>query len=174
MIEGYPYAVCPKLDIVIPDQDIEGFYCSKFLAKEENNIQLKMKNLKVVNIHLNGLEFDNGMLLSSYHEQDCCEYHYLSFYDLGLEDFEGLEFDLSNDDFFEKIEGYGIALKPTNGYPIRIPGYSDNNGDYSSDLELIICSKDGKEIYKRYDISECQQEQYNINARRSFFRYWTN
>ncbi len=40
MIEGYPYAVCPKLDIVIPDQDIEGFYCNRFVFAEEINIKL--------------------------------------------------------------------------------------------------------------------------------------
>lgn len=115
-----------------------------------------MNNLKVVKIQPNELEFDNGMVLASYHEHDCCEDHYLSFSDLELEDFEGLEFDLSNDNFFERIEGYGVALKPINGHPIRIPGYGENNGYYSSDLELIIYNKDDKKVYKAYDISRCQ------------------
>ncbi len=115
-----------------------------------------MKNLKVVKIDSESLQFDNGMILFSNHEQNCCENHYLSLSDLTIDDFEGLEFDLSNDDFFERIEGYGIALKPKNGHPVRIPGYGENNGYYSSNLDLIITNTGGKGIFKEYDISECQ------------------
>jgi hypothetical protein len=88
--------------------------------------------------------------------QECCESHYLSLSDLTLDDFKGLEFDLSNDNFFERVKGYGIALKPKNGHPIRIPGYGLNNGYYSSNLNLIISNTDGKGIYIKYDITECQ------------------
>lgn len=119
-----------------------------------------MKNLKVVKIDSESLEFDNGMKLLSYHDQDCCEEHYLSFSDLSLNDFDGLEFDLSNDDFFERIEEYGIALKPKVGFPVRIAGYASNNGYYSSNLELIITNNDGQGIFKKYDISECQKDIY--------------
>lgn len=114
-----------------------------------------MKNLKVVKIDSDSLEFDNGVILYSDHEQDCCEIHYLSLSDLTLEDFEGLEFDLTNDDFFERVEDYGIALKPINGLPIRIPGYGSNNGYYSSNLSLVI--SDNKEFTKTFDINECQE-----------------
>ena len=113
-----------------------------------------MKNLKVVKIYSESLEFDNGMILLSDHYQNCCESHYLSLSDLTLADFEGLEFDLTNDDFFERIKDYGIALKPINGFPIRIPGYGLNNGYYSSNLALIIT--DNKGFEKTFDISECQ------------------
>jgi hypothetical protein len=116
-----------------------------------------MENLKVVKIDSDSLEFDNGMILLSDHDQDCCEHHYLSLSDLTLDDFKGLEFDLSNDDFFERIEDYGIALKPKNGYPVRIPGYGSNNGYYSSNLALIITNTDGRGVFKQYDITECQE-----------------
>ena len=112
-----------------------------------------MKNLKVVKIWNEGLEFDNGLKLYSDHQQSCCDWHYMSLSDLELEDFEGLEFDLSNDDFFERIEGYGIALKPINGFPIRIPAYGQNNGYYSSNLSLVL---EGMGWEKVYDITECQ------------------
>lgn len=113
-----------------------------------------MKELKVVELFDEGLKFDNGISLYSEHDTDCCERHYMSTSDLTLEDFEGLEFDLSNDNFFERIEGYGIALKPINGFPIRIPAYGDNNGWYSSNLSLVISGEDG--FKKIYDITECQ------------------
>lgn len=109
-----------------------------------------MNKLKVVKIDEEFIEFDNGLTLSSDHERECCEGHYLSMEDLTLEDFEGLEFDLSNDNFFERIEDYGIALKPIIGFPVRIPGYGYNNGYYSSDLILTL--SDGRV----YDITECQ------------------
>ena len=115
-----------------------------------------MKNLKVVKIKSDSLEFDNGIVLYSDHQTECCESHYLSLSDLTLDDFEGLEFDLTNDDFFERIPDYGIALRPINGHPVRIPGYGDNNGYYSSNLDLILTNTDGRGVFKEYNITECQ------------------
>lgn len=108
--------------------------------------------MKVVKID-DALYFDDGTVLSSYHTQDCCESHDLYFGDLTLEDFDGLEFDLTKDDFFERVEDYGIALLPINGHPVRIPGYGYNNGYYSSQLELTLTGA----INKTFDISECQE-----------------
>ena len=113
-----------------------------------------MKNLKVIKVDSDILEFDNGIKLCSHHDQDCCESHYLSMSDLSLDDFEGLEFDLTTDDFFIRINDYGIALLPINGHPVRIPGYASNNGYYSSNLDLIV--SDGKSFTKTFDISSCQ------------------
>ena len=120
----------------------------------DSDTKSKMTNLKVVSFDSESLEFDNGIVLSSYHNQDCCESHYLSLSDLTMADFEGLEFDLSNDNFFERIEDYGIALKPIVGFPVRIPAYGYNNGYYSSDLTLTISN--GKNLDKSFDITECQ------------------
>ena len=112
-----------------------------------------MNKSKVVKIDGDLLYFDSGAKLYSDHNQDCCESHFLSLSDLTLEDFEGLEFDLSKHDFFERIPGYGIALKPINGHPVRIPGYGDNNGYYSSNMTLVLEWFGGK---SQYDITECQ------------------
>jgi hypothetical protein len=115
-----------------------------------------MKNLTVVSVDSSSITFSNGMRLFSDHEQDCCEHHYLSLSDLSLKDFEGLTFDLSNGSFFERIENYGIALRPTNGYPVRIPGYGYNNGYYSDALTLVITNTNGCGVFKEYDITHCQ------------------
>ena len=112
-----------------------------------------MKNLKVVRVDSDEIEFNNGVKLYSNHDQDCCENHYLSMSDLTMSDFDGLEFDLTGDGFFERIEDYGIALKPTNGHPVRIPGYGSNNGYYSSNLDLVVS---GPGFSKTFDISSCQ------------------
>jgi len=113
-----------------------------------------MKNLKVVKVDAESIEFENGVQLYSDHDQDCCENHYLSFGDLTIADFEGLEFDLTGEDFFKRIEDYGIELIPINGHSVKVPGYGSNNGYYSSNLDLILTDK--KDFNKRFDISECQ------------------
>lgn len=114
-----------------------------------------MKNLKVVKVYGDELLFEDGVKLFSDHYQDCCEYHYLDFADLDIKDFEGLEFDLSGDDFFNRIQDYGIELVPIKGHSVKVSGYGSNNGYYSSNIELII-AKDGKNL-KSYDVSECQK-----------------
>ena len=110
---------------------------------------------KVTKVNSSGITFDNGATLNSYHDQDCCESHYLSFTDLSLKDFDELEFDLSEDKFFNKIPEYGIELVPIRGWSVKIPGYASNNGYYSTDLQLVL-TQDGKE--KVFDITECQKD----------------
>jgi len=114
-----------------------------------------MKNLKVVAIEREALTFNDGSILMSSHNQDCCESHYLDFLDIDMTDFEGLEFDLTNDGFFNRVEDYGIELKPIKGHVVRVPGYGENNGYYSSNIDLVITDKKGN-IIKSFDVSECQ------------------
>ena len=113
-----------------------------------------MKNLKVVKINSDELEFENGITLYSDHDQDCCEHHYLDLSDLTIDDFDGLEFDLTNNNFFKRIEDYGIELIPIKGHSVKIPGYGSNNGYYSSNLDLILTNN--KDFKRTYDISSCQ------------------
>jgi hypothetical protein len=116
-----------------------------------------MDKLKVVKVLDEQIEFENGMILFSNHDQDCCENHYLSFKDLTIADFEGLEFDLTNDSFFKKIDDYGIELIPILGHSVKVPGYGSNNGYYSTDLQLCIS---GNGVEKEWDITECQDIKY--------------
>lgn len=109
--------------------------------------------MKIKDIKEEEIIFEDGSKLYSYHESDCCEYHWLDFSNIIKEDWKDLEFDLSNDNFFKKVEDYGIELIPINNHPLRIPGYGSNNGYYSSNLSLCFESKSGN---KTYDISECQ------------------
>jgi len=105
-----------------------------------------------------GILFEDGSKLESYHQSDCCEHHWLDFSNIKNDgDYKDLEFNLSNDLFFTRIEDYGIELIPLKGFPLRIPGYGSNNGYYSSNLSLILTTKNGQ---KTYDISECQVISY--------------
>jgi hypothetical protein len=109
---------------------------------------------KVVSINSDGITFDDGIVLSSDHDQDCCESHSLTFSDLTLTDFEGLDFNLKGDDFFKRIPDFGIEPVPEQGFPIRIPGHGYNNGYYGSNIDLCIA---GPGWSKKYDITECQK-----------------
>ena len=132
-----------------------------------------MKNLEVVSIfnkllktnvkpypndyvlHCNsGIFFSNNILLGSWHDTDCCEEHYLDFQHITLEEFKGLKFDLSDDNFFKKIPDYGIELIPINGHSIKIPGYGYNNGYYGTNIKLVIINYD--KLLNTYDVTECQ------------------
>lgn len=112
-----------------------------------------MKNLKVISVNGEFIEFENGIKLFSYHCQDCCESHELTLSDLTLSDFEGLEFDLSGDEFFKRIEGFGIELIPNHGHSVKIPGHGYNNGYYSDKLDLIV---QGAGFRREYNITDCQ------------------
>ena len=114
-----------------------------------------MNKVKVIKIDQESIEFDNGAILSSDHRQDCCENHYLLFEHITLSDFDGLEFDLTNDNFFKRIEGYGIELIPVHGHSVKVPGYGHNNGYYSD--QLTLCLFKGDEINKEWDITDCQE-----------------
>lgn len=111
--------------------------------------------MKVTRVEREKIIFgDNEYKLYSDHEHDCCECHYLDFSVLKLEDFDGLEFDLTNDNFFERVEGYGIRLIPLQGHPVSIAGYGNNNGNYSSNLRLVLRHENNS--LKSYDVSQCQ------------------
>lgn len=90
------------------------------------------------------LIFDDGQMLSSKHDSECCEDHWLDFSGLVADDFKGLDFDLSGESFFERVENFGVRLIPVSGHPIPIPGYGSNNGYYSSDLTLVLKLPNGK------------------------------
>ena len=95
--------------------------------------------LKVIDLNINGqIVFEDGYILRDYHDQYCCEHHYLDISEDLKYDLIGCVFDLSDENFFDRIYDYGIALKPLNNHPIRIAGYGSNNGYYSSNLSLEL------------------------------------
>lgn len=113
-----------------------------------------MNKLKVIKLDSDAIYFENDVKLYSNHDSDCCESHELYIKDLTMLDFEGLEFDLTNDNFFKRIPDYGIELIPIKGHSVKIAGHGYNNGYYSDNLDLILTN--GKDFTKTYDITECQ------------------
>lgn len=123
------------------------------MNKNNNKKNINKSNIvKVVKVD-NCIYFSDGSELFCYHDQECCEEHYLDFEHIKLEDFNGLEFDLTNENFFKRIDGFGIELIPIIGHSIKIPGYGYNNGYYSCNLKLVLKNNTQEFIY---DITECQ------------------
>jgi hypothetical protein len=116
-----------------------------------------MQNVKVLKIESGMIIFEDGITMTSNHDSDCCEIHELNFDELELDEFKDLKFDLSNDQFFRRIRGYGIELMPIEGHSVRIAGHGYNNGYYSDELELVLSFEDG--TTKVYDVTECQHIQ---------------
>jgi hypothetical protein len=110
---------------------------------------------KIVKIECDTVYFDTGERLYSDHDQCCCEHHYLEFDAIADQNWQGLDFDLSGDSFFERVEDFGIRLIPVNGHPLPVPGYGRNNGYYSSNLSLVLRDEEGRE--RTFDVSECQE-----------------
>ena len=114
-----------------------------------------METARVVQVDDYEIRFDNGYVLSSDHDQDCCESHYLSFRDLSLEDFDRMDFDLSGDSFFRKVEDFGIRLIAKDGREVPVPGYGFNNGYYGDNISLVLTNSQ-LETIGSWDVSECQ------------------
>lgn len=88
--------------------------------------------------------FSDGSTISYHHDQDCCECNYADF--SVLENYKDL-LDKEWDDFtVGPIDGTGIMLTLIghNEFGILIPCYSDQNGYYSTDLDILVNRPDSK------------------------------
>lgn len=131
---------------------------------------MRIEGLKYVGMYNQldgGLVFENDEYLVevySYHEEECSEKHYIDWV-YGIDDISStMTFNIDTDyieDLFSSVEGYGIRLIPNvgTGFPISFPGYGDNNGYYSEQIDLFvkITNKNTNETKKFcYDYSDCQ------------------
>lgn len=117
--------------------------------------------MKIKEINGEKIMFDNGYELEYYHEQDCCENVYADFeilktYNLSTK--TGKIIKIEEIDFEEELEkliegkveiGFNMISKI--GEKFFVPCYNEQNGYYSSELELILHKSTTKEIL---DISE--------------------
>jgi hypothetical protein len=98
----------------------------------------------------NGLTFSDGTTITDYHEQDCCESVYADWGQLN----DQL---ITEDDTKELV----ISGNPLIGIVLNgkyaVPCYNEQNGYYSSDLQLVI-KQPGKPDFI-LDISEYVEDQ---------------
>ena len=93
--------------------------------------------MKISEITRKYIKFDNGEIITYYYERECCEYNYA--------DFEAID-DLAKDfDFDENLDfeeckyGFRFGNKPNNMF--FVPCYSEQNGWYSKDINIIYKKK---------------------------------
>ena len=104
---------------------------------------------KVKHMNEEIIAFSNGLTITFFHEQDCCESVYCDF-----EQVESLfKKQIYTELIIEMVENCGIRV---NGF--FIPCYDVSNGYYSSDLELIIQYK--SKIWS-LDIEAASEHIYN-------------
>ena len=104
--------------------------------------------MKIERINDSGIIFNNGTKLSDYHSQDCCEnvyadWEYLKQYNVLPSTGEtisiyDIEFDDSITNNIDYEKNMGIKLISKTGDKWFIPCYNEQNGYYSSNLNLII------------------------------------
>lgn len=90
--------------------------------------------MKIKEVNTNYILFDNGSRITFDHEQDCCETNYADFEQ--LEDL-ALEYEFENDLIFEVVPENGFRFGSKGTPMFFIPCYSDQNGYYSSDIDIF-------------------------------------
>lgn len=104
-----------------------------------NNDKRKMKVTHVEEDEY--IEFDNGVKISSYHNQDCCEWNYLDFSQFRV----GMEFPaIKEPEDIQKVihlRKDGIYLVSEDGLPIWAQARSAQNGYYSDRVGVEVVVK---------------------------------
>lgn len=110
--------------------------------------------MKVVKSDEDSLVFDNGLVVESWHYQDCCESNYLDFEQLPvgteLPDYTAAQF---VDALTLKEDGFSVKAK--DGTPKWVQARSNQNGYYSNGVGLtvkdekntITVGDEGREIF---------------------------
>lgn len=90
---------------------------------------------KIIETWENGIRFDDGIVISCYHSQDCCENVYADCE--SIEDLvENLEFDTDNLIFEALDTGFRFGNSASN--MVFVPCYNEQNGYYSGDITVYL------------------------------------
>lgn len=84
--------------------------------------------------------FDNDNYITFKHEQDCCETNYADFRSTVTPDNVYYYHDFDENLFFTKVDGMGFVFGDKEA-KIFVPCYSEQNGYYSSDIDIFYYKK---------------------------------
>jgi len=107
---------------------------------EENYMKVQTRNQ-------NSIVFDNATTITYSHNQDCCEDNFADFSQLDNTGFD--EFNFPDKLTIEIVDEFGFRV---NGF--FIPCYSDQNGYYSSDIDICVYYPDGSNVDFNFNCEE--------------------
>ena len=107
------------------------------MAKEYLN-KLEKDKMKILEVTDLRITFDNGSEITFDHVQDFCEYNYAAFKQI---EERALEIEFDEKLIFEAVEGCGFRFGSEGTEMFFIPCYSDQNGYYSSDIDILYNNK---------------------------------
>lgn len=99
----------------------------------------EFRKMRIVDINDDYIEFDNGKKITYNHDRDCCEQNYADFKQL---DTIGRIYNFDEDLRFEEVNEFGFRFGDSKAM-FFIPCYSEQNGYYSTDIEIYY---DGKQV----------------------------
>lgn len=117
--------------------------------------------MRIKHVYEDGLIFDNGAVLESFHDQDCCESHYADFTSIIGQGWEDKDFPeclrelVVQSDLPDEYTGdYGdvwrsfFQIKDVQGNKYTLTIYNSNNGYYGTGVALILTNGKFIERYK--------------------------
>lgn len=124
--------------------------------------------MKIIKITPNYVEFDNGSIIESDHNNDCCESHYVDFTSLLHQGAENADFPRNLLDLvvkksyeneneskydYESWQSF-IDIKDKKGHKYTLTIYNSNNGYYGTDVRLILTNKWVKGYQEIYEVQK--------------------
>ena len=107
--------------------------------------------MKIKQVFDDYIVFDNGTILESEHDQDCCESHHVDFTSIIGQGWEDKDFpehlsnlvvnsDLPNfyDDDYSDLWRSFFQIKDIEGNKYTLSIYNSNNGYYSQNVTLVL------------------------------------
>lgn len=95
--------------------------------------------MKIKQVSEDSIEFDNGNTISYTYYQSCCEYNYADFTQID-ENLVDYDYNFNENLEFEEVEDSGFRFG-SDGHWIFVPCYSEQNGYYSSDIDIYYNDK---------------------------------
>lgn len=95
--------------------------------------------MKISKVTEKAIVFDNGNEITYDHNPDCCEWNYADFSIL-IPQTINYNYNFNENLIFKSVEGAGFKFG-SEGHWIFIPCYSEQNGYYSSDIDIYYNDK---------------------------------
>jgi hypothetical protein len=116
--------------------------------------------MRIIIVNDESIVFDNGSVLESFHDQDCCESHYVDFSSILGQGWEDADFpehlsdmvafsdeEVRKDEYSETWYSF-VILKDKQGIKYTLNIYNSNNGYYGTDVSLILTNDKVKETMR--------------------------